>query len=83
MQREQARDLVRNVPVLLRVRAFPATTPGIEACACHVEPPTQRRHAVLRVVRFDEGEDVAFRAEQNRMAFFRFFTEYREMRRGF
>ena len=71
VQGKQAHDLVAEGPVLLCMRARPATTPGIEARPRHAKGAAQGRHAVLRPMRRDEGEDVAFRAEQNRMAFFR------------
>jgi hypothetical protein len=50
-----------------------ATVPAVEAAARYAVAPTQRAHASPRVVRNDEArderEDVARRAEQNRMAF--------------
>ena len=71
MLREQATAFRAQRPVLFRVGALAASAPGIEAGGRHVKVPAQRAHARLGVVRLDEGEDVACRAEQNRMAFFR------------
>ena len=71
MEREQPHDLLREESVLFRVRTFLASEPGVEAAGRHEIAPTQRRYTESRALRVDEGERVAFRAEQNRMAFFR------------
>ena len=75
MHGKEPRDLACELPVLFRMstRATPAR--AVEAGARHAVAPTQRAHASPRVRRDDkareEGEDVALRAEQNRMAFFK------------
>jgi hypothetical protein len=71
MQGEPPHDLLGEEPVLYRMAALRATTLGIESARGHPVAPTQRRHAASRPRRVDEGERVALRAEQNRMAFFR------------
>lgn len=69
--REEHRDLRGEAPVLFRMRARAATPPGIEPRRAHAVALAQRRHADVRALRRDEREGLAFRAEQNRMAFFR------------
>src|ERR1035437_5140817 len=64
-------DFREKDPVLLRMYTLTATAPGIEPAGRHVIAPTQRGYTEPRALRVDEGERVAFRAEQNRMAFFR------------
>ena len=75
VQREEARDLARELPVLLRMGTHATPLPAVEAGARDAVAPTQGAHASLRVVRDgetrEEGDDVARRAEQNRMAFFK------------
>jgi hypothetical protein len=76
---EERRDLGREVPVLFRVRALAAAPPGVKPGGAHPVAATERAHAEARAdrralrgdERGDEREDLAFRAEQNRMAFFR------------
>jgi hypothetical protein len=64
-------DLRREESVLFRMGTLTTPTPGIEAGRRHGVAPAQRRDAEVRALRVDEGERVAFRAEQNRMAFFK------------
>ena len=68
---EEPRDLGGQSPVLLRMRAHAAAPPGVEAGGRHRVAPAERRDAVVRALGLDEGEEVALRAEQNRMAFLR------------
>lgn len=70
-------DLLLEEAVLLRMGTLTATTPGIEAGRRHSVAPAQRRYAEVRAFGVDEGELVAFRAEQNRMAFLRNSTSER------
>ncbi len=71
MHNKETFDLRREEAVLSRMGTLTAPTPGIEAGGCHSVAPAERRDAEVRALRVDEGERVAFRAEQNRMAFFR------------
>jgi hypothetical protein len=71
VREKEALDLREQLPVLLRVGALAAATPGIKPSSRDLVAPTQRGYAEVRTLRFDEGEGLAFRAEQNRMAFFR------------
>jgi hypothetical protein len=71
MQMEQALDFDEQSSVLFRSRAHAAPPPRVEARRRDAVPPTERADAERDVLARDEGEDVAFRAEQNRMAFFK------------
>ena len=71
MPPEEAHDFCEEHPVLLPLRRDPAPLRGVETSRRDVIAATQRRYAERHALRRDEGEDVAFRAEQNRMAFFR------------
>jgi hypothetical protein len=68
---KQGREAARQVPVLLRVRAGRAAAPGVVAGAGDAVEPAEARDRVRAALRVDEREDGAFRAEQNRMAFFK------------
>src|SRR5215204_3987075 len=72
---EESRDLAEELPVLFRMGTRATPMRAVEAGARHPVAPTQGAHASPRVLRDDEardeGDDVAFRAEQNRMAFFK------------
>ena len=74
MHREESNDLRGQVSVLFRVRTIAAAAPRIEPRGRDGVAATERSDFVAFVLRdedVDEGEAVAFRAAQNRMAFFR------------
>src|SRR6185369_5632040 len=56
-------------PVLPHARPRRPSTPRIEPCPRDREEPAQPRHTERPVFLVDEREDVAFRAEVNRMSF--------------
>jgi hypothetical protein len=58
-------------PVLPHARTRRPPAPRIEPCPRDREEPTQTRHAERFVFLIDEREDVGFRAEVNRMSFFK------------
>src|SRR5690606_7042925 len=64
-------DLVHEAGVLNRALARWPVHPGVVARRTDPEHPAHRSHRVRFLVVFDEGEDVAFRAEVNAMAFFK------------
>src|SRR5574341_1218110 len=64
-------DLARERFVLALTLAALARAPGIEPGPRDPVEPAHHRHAVLCPVYFDELEDLRFRPEANRMAFFR------------
>lgn len=69
-----ANDFGGQRPVLDRVCAFAALPPRVEAARRDVVAAAERSDFeafVLRDEMLDEGEDIALRALQNRMAFFR------------
>jgi hypothetical protein len=72
--REESTNLRGQRPILERVRTDLAVSPRVEARARDPVAATERRDAeafVLGDEVLDEGEAVAFRALQNRMAFFK------------
>ena len=71
MRRKEALDLPCEESVLSRMSTLTAPTPGVEAGGRHGVASAERRDVEVRTLRVDEGERVAFRAEQNRMAFFK------------
>src|SRR5690606_19727189 len=64
-------DLVHEASVLNRTLARWPVHPGVVARGADPEHPAHRCHRVRFLVVLDEGEDVAFRAEVNAMAFFK------------
>jgi hypothetical protein len=73
MPREEANDFGGQRSVLVRVRAFAALLPRVEATTGDAVSPTERGDGVPRLLRTelgDEGEAFAFRALQNRDSFF-------------
>jgi len=71
MDGKEPRDGLQEHAVLRRIGIRIAPTPGVIPAAGHAIPPAKGRDAEPRPRRIDDGERVAFRAEQNRMAFFR------------
>ncbi len=71
MHNKEALDLPCEEAVLFPMGTLTAPLPGIEASGRHGVASAERRDAEVRALRVDEGERVAFRAEQNRMAFFK------------
>lgn len=69
--REDGDDRREEHPVLLPVSALRPTAPRIVPRARDPVAPTQPRHPERLPFAVDECEDVGFRVEQNRMAFFR------------
>ena len=73
---EAATNFRGQRPVLVCVRTLVSAAPRIEPAPCDAVAPTERRDFELNVVAVrdevgDEGEPLAFRALQNRMAFFK------------
>lgn len=71
---EAARDGGHEAPVLLRVGALPPPAPRVEPGGSDAVAATERRDVVAGMLgreRVDEGEALAFRAAENRMAFFK------------
>ena len=64
-------DLHRKGFVLALTLATLARAPGIKARSRHSVDTAHERQVVLVPVYFDEGEDLRFRSEANRMAFFK------------
>lgn len=74
MERKEPTDLGAQASVLERVRAVVAVAPRVEPRTRDVVPTTERCDCEPRVLGdevVDEGEDLAFRALQNRIAFFK------------
>src|SRR5215510_2816072 len=74
MERKEPMNLGAQAPVLERVRAVVAVSPRVEPRARDAIAATERRDVkafVLGDEVVDEGEDLGFRALQNRMAFFK------------
>ncbi len=71
MDAKQTLDLRREHPVLLRSRAHAAPVPGVEPGGRDGIAPAEGSHAERAPLALDERERVPFRAEQNRMAFFK------------
>jgi hypothetical protein len=74
VRREASNKFCGQGPVLVRVRALAPPPPRVEAAGRDVVAAAERRDLEAFVVRdevVDEGEAVARRALQNRMAFFR------------
>src|SRR5690242_6078883 len=74
MHREESNDLRGQFSILVRVRTVLAVPPRVEPTGRDAVAATERSDLVAFVLGdevVDEGEAVAFRAFQNRMAFFR------------
>ena len=77
MRGKAATYLGDQLPVLVRVRALAAAAPRVEPAPGDAVATTERRDlegdaaVALRDEVVDEGEPLAFRALQNRMAFFK------------
>jgi hypothetical protein len=74
MSREATQNLDGQAPVLARARTLAAAAPRVEPRARDVVAAAERGDAEAGVLRdevVDEGEDLGFRALQNRMAFFK------------
>src|SRR5437762_3595024 len=59
-----------EIPVLPPTRTHRPTPPRVEPRSRNGKQSAQARHAEPLPLFFDEGEDVGFRAEVNRMSFF-------------
>ncbi len=71
MRVKELRDLLEQPPVLFRVGTHGAGSPGIVAGAADAVATAEIRHPMGPALRVDEREAIGFRAEQNRIAFFR------------
>lgn len=71
MPREASHNLRSQVTVLFRVRAFVPPLPGVEPAARDAVAAAERGERAPVAEGRDEGEALGFRAEQNRMAFFK------------
>jgi hypothetical protein len=68
---EDDTDLFEDDPVLPVSQTHQSLAPRVVAAARHAEQPTEPRHTEPLALVVDEREDVGFRAEVNRMTFFK------------
>ena len=79
MRAKHPQDGAGEFLVLLVMRTLPQSSGRIEAGPGDLVATTESGDTHTGALRLNERKDAGFRSEQNRMAFFRFFTEYREM----